>query len=825
LRHVRGEPWRLARLQDFDLYTLCAVIAGSVVAASTATVLQMLIRGSEGLWATWRLWFLATALVHLTLSPALLIWITGGIGWLKSLSPRRWGEACLLSVSLLAIGLSAFGGDTGSPDNLTLLLYAPMPFLLWAAVRFGPRGAATTLTFIACLSIWNAVHGRGPFTEQSPAENVLDLQLFLVVVSVPLLVLAFLIEERQRSTKALRESEERYRAIVEEQTDLVCRYRPDTVLTFVNEAYCHYYGKTREELVGTSFLLLIPEEARQAAAEHVQSLCDHPRIERYEHPVIGPQEGLRWQQWVDRVILDNHGRILELQAVGRDITERKHAEEALCLSDERYALAVNAGKVGVWDWDIRSGVIYLDPNLKALLGYEDDEIPNQLEAWMGQVHPEDRNQVMQVAQACLEGGPPHYEIEHRMLHKHGGIRWFLARGVVFFDANGQPYRMVGTDTDITERRQAEEKRRSAEAKFRAVFDANFVPLFFWHGDGYILEANDAYLRLTGFTRAELKSGQLRWDELMLPEDTHPARRVLTELWAEWASGTSREKVYRLRDGRRIPVLLSGALLAGYTDRGVAYAIDLSERKEAEAALRKAHTELAHAARVMVMGELSASLAHELRQPLTAILSNAQAALRFLTAPSVDLGELRTILADVVADDQRAGEVIDRLRRLLRRDELERLPLDLNDVIQDVVKLIHSEVVIKNVVVCLDLAADLPTVPGDRVQLQQVILNLLINSVEAMSTVEDRRRELLIRSSRDGASGVLVAVRDVGIGLDPGQAERLFDSFYTTKPRGLGLGLSISRSIIEAHGGRLWATPNEGYGTTLQFTLPAAGAPA
>jgi signal transduction histidine kinase len=163
--------------------------------------------------------------------------------------------------------------------------------------------------------------------------------------------------------------------------------------------------------------------------------------------------------------------------------------------------------------------------------------------------------------------------------------------------------------------------------------------------------------------------------------------------------------------------------------------------------------------------------------------------------------------------------------LLRRDELERLPLDLNEVIRDVVKLIHSEVVIKNVVVCLDLAADLPTVPGDRVQLQQVILNLLINSVEAMSPVEGRTRELLIRSSREGPAGVLVAVRDVGIGLNPEQAERIFDSFYTTNANGLGLGLSISRSIIEAHGGRLWATPNEEYGTTLQFTLPAVGGPA
>jgi PAS domain S-box-containing protein len=821
LRRARGEPWRLARLQDFYLFTLCAVIGGPVVVASAGTALQVLAQGSAGFWATWRMWFLANALVHLTLSPTLLIWITGGVGWLKSVSPRRYGEVCLLSMAILAVGLEAFGGEPGRPDNLPLLLYAPIPLLLWAAVRFGPCGAASALSFIACLSIWNAVHGRGPFTEQSPAENVLTLQLFLIGVAASLLVLAILIQERQRTEEALRDSEarfrmmadtapvmvwmsgadarctffnkpwldftgrtmvqemdngwaegvhpkdvahcfntyqssfktrqpftmeyrlrradgeyrwvvdtgvprmtpegtfagyigsciditerklaeeglraseERYRTIVEDQTELICRYRPDTTLTFVNEAYSRYFGRTREELIGQSFLSLISDEARQEALEHVQSLCKNPRIQPYEHPVLGANGEIRWQQWVDHVTLDDNGRILELQAVGRDITERKQAEAALRLSEERYALAVNAGKVGVWDWDIRTGAIYLDPSLKALLGYRDDEISNQLEAWVDYVHPEDRDRVMQVAQVCLEGGLPRYEIEHRMVHKNGGIRWFLARGTVFRDAGGQPYRMVGTDTDIT------------------------------------------------------------------------------------------------------------------------------ELKRAETALQKAQAELAHAARVMTMGELSASLAHELTQPLTAILSNAQAALRFLTDPSSELDEVRAILADIVADDRRAGEVIQRLRQWLTRSELERLPLDINEVIRDVVSLIRSEIVIKNVTVILDLAADLPPVPGDRVQLQQVILNLLINGVEAMSAVEDRSRELLIRSCRHEAGGALVAVRDVGIGLDPQQAERIFDSFYTTKPKGMGLGLSITRSIIEAHGGRLWAEPNAGYGTTFQFTLRAA----
>jgi signal transduction histidine kinase len=247
--------------------------------------------------------------------------------------------------------------------------------------------------------------------------------------------------------------------------------------------------------------------------------------------------------------------------------------------------------------------------------------------------------------------------------------------------------------------------------------------------------------------------------------------------------------------------------------------DITDRKRAEMAVQRHYRELAHMARVVMMGELAASLAHELTQPLTAILSNAQAALRFLTAPSPNLDEVRAILADVVEDDQRAGEVIRRLRNLLRKGEVELLPLNLNQLTQEVVRLLHSDAIIRHVAIAVELDPDLPPVPGDRVQLQQVLLNLMLNGFEAMAERPVDDRQMVVRTQRVDAKTIQVGVQDYGSGIESAKLERIFEPFYTTKPEGLGMGLSICRSLIEAHNGRLWAVSNPDGGATFSFTLP------
>jgi C4-dicarboxylate-specific signal transduction histidine kinase len=255
-------------------------------------------------------------------------------------------------------------------------------------------------------------------------------------------------------------------------------------------------------------------------------------------------------------------------------------------------------------------------------------------------------------------------------------------------------------------------------------------------------------------------------------------------------------------------------------------VDITERKRAEeelhrreASLREAQTELAHVSRVTTMGALAASIAHEVNQPLAGIVTNANASLRWLAADSPNLAEAREAIRRIVRDGNRAGEVVSRMRALFKKAVTAKERLDINEAIEEVVILTQSEARRNEVTLRMELAANLPPVMGDRVQLQQVVMNLILNAIEAMSTVEDRERVVVIGTQRgEGGDEVRVAVRDSGIGLDPVRAERIFEAFHTTKPGGLGMGLSISRSIVENHGGRLWAVPNDGPGATFRFTL-------
>jgi signal transduction histidine kinase len=247
--------------------------------------------------------------------------------------------------------------------------------------------------------------------------------------------------------------------------------------------------------------------------------------------------------------------------------------------------------------------------------------------------------------------------------------------------------------------------------------------------------------------------------------------------------------------------------------------EVTERKRAEVQAERSRQELAHFTRVSTMGELTASLAHELRQPLTGIMTNAQAARRFLDVAPLDIVELRNILADIIADDRRAADVIQRLRDMLRKGERRLTLLDLNDLIRGVSRLLSSDAVIRNVVVALELAPEPVIVNGDRVQLEQVVLNLLVNAMDSVAEVPGGDRTIVVRTESKGNAAVHVAVQDAGTGLRDGTHERVFEPFFTTKPAGMGMGLSVSKSIIEAHGGAIWATNNPARGATFHFSLP------
>jgi PAS domain S-box-containing protein len=360
--------------------------------------------------------------------------------------------------------------------------------------------------------------------------------------------------------------------------------------------------------------------------------------------------------------------------------------------------------------------------------------------------------------------------------------------------------------------------REREARIRRLVDSNIIGIIIWDFQGRILEANQAFLDIVGYAREDLVSGRLRWRELT-PAEWHDADdQARAELKA---AGTvqPREKEYFRKDGSRVPVLLGATRFGDRQDEGFAFVLDLTERKHADEALRKAQADLAHVTRVTTLGELTASIAHEVNQPLTGVIANAEACLRWLDHGTPDLDAVRRSVQWVIDDGCRASEVIRRVRALATKADIEKAALDINDVIKEVTALVQRELFSHRVSLRMELAPALLLILGDRVQMQQVIINLVMNGIEAMQSTTDRPRELVIRSGQDDAHGVLVSVADCGVGISAEDADRLFNPFFTTKSSGMGMGLSICRSIMEAHGGRLWATANVPHGATLQFTLP------
>jgi two-component system sensor kinase FixL len=368
--------------------------------------------------------------------------------------------------------------------------------------------------------------------------------------------------------------------------------------------------------------------------------------------------------------------------------------------------------------------------------------------------------------------------------------------------------------DITLRKQAEER-------FRLLVEAAPNAMIMVNTEGKIELINPEVESVFGYSRQELVGRPV---EILIPDrfrSEHPSYRrgYLAEPKAR-AMGAGRELYGRRKDGSEVPIEIGLSPL--HTSDGLfvlASIVDISKRRQTELESARQRNELAHLSRVALLSELSVSLAHELNQPLTAILSNAQAAQLFLAKGAADPDELPQILRDIVQESKRAGEIIKRLRVLLKKGEIHRVPLDMNQVVDNVLKLIRSDLINQRVTVYSELAPDLPLVDGDEVQLQQVLLNLVVNACDAMAEVEAIDRRLFICTGLAGTNAVRVSVTDEGSGIPTEKIERIFEPFFTTKAIGTGLGLAVSRTLISAHGGELWAINNLRRGATVQFTLP------
>jgi len=382
--------------------------------------------------------------------------------------------------------------------------------------------------------------------------------------------------------------------------------------------------------------------------------------------------------------------------------------------------------------------------------------------------------------------------------------------------------------EVVARKKAEAAVRQMasglQAKIRRLVDSNIIGIHIWDNDGAIVDANDTFLRIVGYTRHDLASGRINWKKLTPAEWQATDERRELELEV---SGTAQpyEKEYLHKNGDRVPVLVGAAKFEEAADQGVAFVLDLTDRKEVEKRARdnecrysEMQMELAHANRVATVGQLSSSIAHELSQPISAAVMNGEAALTWMRSPLLKVEEAVLAIEDAVDAAKRAGDVLRRIHAFIKKAARQTQLLEINEVIREVITLVQGEVNKNGISLAMALGEGLPPIEGDRVQLQQVILNLVNNSIQAMGGVGIQSRELLVISKTE-SDRVVVAVSDSGSGVDAANLERVFEPFYTTKSGGLGMGLSICRSIIEAHGGRIWVATGGNRGSIFQFELP------
>jgi PAS domain S-box-containing protein len=506
-----------------------------------------------------------------------------------------------------------------------------------------------------------------------------------------------------------------------------------------------------------------------------------------------------------------------------DITERKTAEEALRTSEAYLAEAQRLSHTGSWAWSPDTDDRYWSRECYCVLGFDPRDGVPRMEELIQRIHPDDQAAFRESANRAKHKRSDE-EVDYRIVHPDGAVRDIHSIGHPVFSPSGDLVQFMGTVIDITERKRAEESLRKNEAYLAEAQRLSQTGSWAWSPDQDIRYWSDECYRVLSF---DPQDGLPRFEDFFqrIHPDDQPGFRELIETAirekAEW------EADYRIvhPDGpvRDIHALGHPVLsTSGHLIEFVGTVIDVTERRRAEqerARLRQLEADLAHINRVSTLGEMAASLAHEVKQPIAAARNNARAALNFLAKKPSDLGEVREALGCIVGDADRAGDIIDRIRAHTKKAPLRKDRFDLNEAVTEVVELARSAITKHGVSLETRLAEELFAVQGDRVQLQQVILNLILNAIEAMSSV-DGPRELVISTEQRQTNG-LVSVRDSGPGVDPEQRERVFEAFYTTKSNGVGIGLSICRSIIDAHGGRLWIEVNEPRGAIFQFTVPSA----
>ena len=624
--------------------------------------------------------------------------------------------------------------------------------------------------------------------------------------------------------EAIREGERNLRQLIESVPCNFWSARPDGKATYVNQRLLDYFGIRLEDQKPVG-----PEDQKPSVWLSVLHPDDAPDTERVVNHAFRTGEPFqavhrlrradgeyRWHRVSAEPARDHEGHIIQWYGFSFDIDEGKKAEDQLRRSEAYLAEAQHLSHTGSFGWTPSTGDFHWSDETFRILEY-DSSVKPTMERVVRRVHPDDLAKLRQVIDEASRGDK--VDITHRLLMPDGSVKFVHVLGHALKDAAGN-LEIVGAVMDVTERKRAEQALRESEAKFRAAIDGIAGLVAIMGPSGELEAANRPIVEYFGRTVEELKNWAT--SDAVHPEDLP---RALESYKTSLATGTSFHHELRLRrfDGEYRWFENRGAPIrdeSGRIARWYCLLVDIEDRTRALERLQQLQSDLAHMNRVSMMGELAASLSHEITQPIASTRIYARAAQNFLDMQPPDLGEVREAIAGIVGNAGRAGDIIDRIRDQIRKAPPRKEQFDLNAAIDEVIVLGRSAITKNRVWVQTRLSEGLFPVHGDRVQLQQVVLNLILNAVEAMGSVEAKPRDLWISTEQD-RTGVLVAVRDSGPGIDPSHLERVFDAFYTTKSSGMGMGLSICRSIIDAHGGRLWAEPNEPRGTIFQFTLPAA----
>jgi PAS domain S-box-containing protein len=496
----------------------------------------------------------------------------------------------------------------------------------------------------------------------------------------------------------------------------------------------------------------------------------------------------------------------------------QHALSELRDSEERWRPVFANSAVGIAVTDISGRFQIVNKAFEMMVGYSVDEL--RMLSFIDITHEDDRDANRAAFAELAKGDQPEFQIEKRYKNKNGCCVWAKVHVSLISTLRGTSQWAIAVTQDITAHKHAEETQRESECRFRVLVET--IPHHVWslRSDGTMSYWNQRLSDYVDLTNEQLKRGG--WEALH-PDDVERAREAWREAWSEGKPYCLEQRL-RGRDGRyrrfmccAVPVHDGRGPIVEWFGTNT----DVEERRKAEEALKNGHAELVNLTRLTAIGELSASIAHEVNQPLGAIVTDGEACLRWLNRPEPNLDEARAAVTRMIQEATRANNVVHRTCSLAKRHSPNIAMLDMNQAIVDVIALSRHQILKNRVLLTTELAADLKLAQGDLVQLQQVMVNLIMNAIESVSMKSDQPRELLIASQNRRPDQIIIQVSDSGVGIDPSRMDQIFQPFVTNKPNGMGMGLWISRSIVEAHGGRLWVVQNEGFGATFRFSLPVA----